>query len=297
MEAKIVINNRTISFGLIKELVSDIKKKRELRDVPSEFVKEEIIKYLKHNRKVLNVLTTHRKVKQSSEYKKIIKHARAVLRRVCGVFQAESAGERSACLKELERHKHIKNKSLSIHNKILETHASTKERLQSYPAVYKKIFAITGKPKRIIDLGCGLNPVSYPYMRLKGVHYFAADLNAGGVRFAGKYFKIMGINGEARVMDIAKAEPLKSIPPADICFIFKTLEAIELTKSHRISEEVIKAVPAKWVAASFSTRTITGRRMNHQRRGWLEMMLKRLGYSFTKIVEENEVFYVFEKER
>ena len=50
------------------------------------------------------------------------------------------------------------------------------ERISIYKDLYKQIFKITKKPKSILDLGCGLNPLSYPLMNLKNVTYNACDI-------------------------------------------------------------------------------------------------------------------------
>ena len=49
---------------------------------------------------------------------------------------------------------------------------STKERIDYYPKIYSEIFRIAGKPGIIADLGCGVNPFSFPYMNLKKLNLF-----------------------------------------------------------------------------------------------------------------------------
>ncbi len=61
---------------------------------------------------------------------------------------------------------------------LLSEHASTHERLPILEQFYRQIFTVTGEPETILDLACGLNPLSFPWMGLPtSVRYYAYDLN------------------------------------------------------------------------------------------------------------------------
>ncbi|MEM4264100.1 MAG: hypothetical protein QW666_04390 [Candidatus Woesearchaeota archaeon] len=267
-----------------KLLIAKIKKKKEFASIDDKFIEQEIEKYLKQNKKAEQAVAEGRI--RSEEYKKAVKAVRAVLRRVYGVFLTKESSLREEYLEQAR------------FDKILETHLSTKERLLIYPNLYQKIFAITGKPKIILDLGCGLNPASYPYMGVKA-DYYAAEISRDDVDFLNKYFKKAGIKGKAMQMDLIEAvknpQLLKQFPKADVCFLFKVLDEIEAKKGRKRSEELIKAIDAKWIVISFATRKVTGKPMKYPYRKWLEQMLNRLGYKFEIIKEENEIFYVVKK--
>src|SRR5258706_1059629 len=50
-------------------------------------------------------------------------------------------------------------------SQILTQHASTAERLNDLEAgFYQRIFKITGRPTKILDLACGFNPLTLPWM-------------------------------------------------------------------------------------------------------------------------------------
>ncbi len=143
----------------MEPLVEEIKNKKELKPLSSDFVGSITKEFLKEKKVNLE---------KKSERKKIIKEVRSILHAVYGVFKKSKYSKKEKLLKEMSS-----TEDLETHNKILELHRSTKERLNYYPFIYEKIFAITGKPKSILDLGCGLNPVSFPYMGLKDVQYYA----------------------------------------------------------------------------------------------------------------------------
>ncbi|MBW3014116.1 hypothetical protein KY335_02635 [Candidatus Woesearchaeota archaeon] len=268
----------------VKELIAKIKEKKELSAVEDRFVRAEIIKYFKQNPKALQAVSEGRT--RSEEYKQTVKNVRAVLRRIYGIFLTKAAQDRERYLESGD------------YEKILETHLSTKERLPSYPVIYEKIFAVTGEPAIILDLGCGMNPLSYPFMKTDA-EYYASELNETDCDFLDKCFKKMGIKGKATPLDLVEAaknpELLKVFPKADVCFLFKVLDEIERKKGRKTSEALIKAIDAKWLVISFSMKTLQGGPMRKPYRRWLEQMLTRLGYEFEMIKEGNEIFYVVKK--
>ncbi len=270
-------NRRKLSM---KQLIKKIKEKKELKNIGNKYVVDIVKKIISQNKKLRKAIEEKRI--RSKEYKEIIKKAREKLRLEYGMF-AEGFSEREKILQE-------KN----FTEKLLKTHKSTKERIEIYPFIYQKIFNITGKPKTILDLGCGMNPVSFPYMKLKRAKYYASELSKQDCKFLEKYFKKMKIKAKAFAIDLKKPNLLKKIPSVHVCFLFKVLDTIE-KKGHKLAEEIIKTVKSKWVVASFATKKLGGRPMKHPYRGWLERMLERTGYEYKIIKERNEIFYVIKK--
>lgn len=268
----------------VKELIAKIKEKKELSAIDDRLVRAEAIKYFKQNPKALQAVSEGRT--RSEEYKQAVKSVRAVLRRIYGIFLTKAAQEREKYLESGD------------YEKILKTHKSTIERLPHYTSIYKKIFAITGKPKVILDLGCGMNPASYPFMKTDA-EYYASELNKEDCMFLEKCFDKIGIKGKAIPLDLTEAAKnpllLEIFPKADVCFLFKVLDEIERKKGRKTSEALIKAINADWLVISFSAKTLAGGPMRKPYRRWLEQMLTRLGYDYKIIKEENEIFYIVKK--
>ena len=270
----------------LKQLIQAIKQKKELQNISDNFVKEEILNYFKKNPS--NILEKKLNPK-AAEYKVIVKHVRANLRIVYGLFRT-SIG--------IEMREHLVNhlvnnpKREEIIAEILKTHSSTKERLPFYPELYQKIWKITRKPKKIIDLGSGINPFSILLMKLRKLKYYAYDLSKSEIALLNKFFKIINISGKAEVKNILH---LSKLPAADVCFLFKMTDVLDKGKGHRATEAVIGNVPAKYVVVSFPTLTMSGKRMNFPRRKWIELMCKRLGYSYERLEFSSEIFYVIRK--
>jgi hypothetical protein len=277
----------------IDQLITDIKQKKELQEISDDFVKQYLLKHFRKEQKVEEQLSKKFN-KKSALYKQIIKSVRADLRRVYGLFRVdEGKKKRQELIKELLK---AKNREETI-IKILETHSSTKERLTIYAQLYQKILKLTKNPKKIIDLGCGINPFSLHFIKNKNVTYHAYDISKEEISVINSYFQILkkeneNFKGEAKVLDALQYTKLKT---ADVCFLFKMTDVLDRGKGHKTSEEVISGLPVKYVVVSFATKTMSGKKMNYPRRGWIELMCKRLGYKFQLLEYDNELFYIIDK--
>jgi predicted RNA methylase len=229
------------------------------------------------------------KFRRSKEHEAILKRVRVELREIYGVFIQEDYKKRFELLEKLE-----KNPSLENHNKILALHKSSQERLPYYPLVYKKIFEITGFPKRILDLACGLNPFSYPYLWCKP-EYVACDLAEKDLEFIQDYFSVMNIKGLTKKIDLTKDDAgiVGTISEgSDLVFLFKALDSLEAVKRN-ISEQILKSLKAKFIVVSFSTKSLGGKKtIKKQRRAWFERLVNRLGYKMHTFEIPGELFYI-----
>jgi hypothetical protein len=227
--------------------------------------------------------------KPKAKDKVIIKEVKARLHKIYGSFQINKKKKRDTLLEELKENP----SSIDLHRKILETNLSTKERLKGYNTVYHRIFLITGKPKSILDLGSGINPISYPFLECNP-SYLAIEIDEEDVNFINEYFKIKNIKGKAELKAINK-ENIESLPKTDVTFLFKVIDPLEVKKGHKFSEELLKSIKSKYIVASFSTKTISNKMMKYPRRGWFEKLLTRLKYKFRIVKTQNEFYYVIYK--
>ncbi|MBI2662876.1 hypothetical protein HYX11_05455 [Candidatus Woesearchaeota archaeon] len=282
----------------ISILINNIKKKKELRHVNDNFVREYLLVYLQQNIKLRDFFFGKLNVK-SAHYEKIVKEVRAKLRRMYGLFRVEEEVKKREGLFKEWTDTNAKRRGVIL-KEILGTHSSTKERLPFYQKLYQRIFTITGKPKSILDLACGINPFSCEYMYLNNVKYYAYDLNEGEIKLLNNYFNLKhkenkNFIGKAEAFDLLHWEKLAVLEQADVCFLFKIVDVLDAGKGHKISELVISNVPTKFVAVSFATKTMSGKEMNAPERKWMDWMCKRLGFSYKVLKFENEIFYVIKK--
>ncbi len=246
-----------------KELIKKLKEKKELKDIDISFISHRIDEYIKDNNleEKFNSLGFFR----TSSYKKMFKDLRKKLREVYGIFRAKSFME----------------------------NPSIKERLVYYKEIYYKIFSITGKPKKILDLGCGLNPLSYEYLGCKP-HYYACDISKEDVKKVKEFFKKKKINGEAFDFNLVDGNYSK-LPKVNVCFLFKTLESLEQIKRD-ISGPILKSLDCDWIAVSFSRKSMTGKRIKKSGRAWFRSVLKKLKLYYRVFDVGNEMFFIIKKE-
>jgi hypothetical protein len=58
--------------------------------------------------------------------------------------------------------------TLRIVSQLARTHVSTRERMESPDSFYSRIFNYIDPPESIVDVGCGLNPLIFPFNREEG---------------------------------------------------------------------------------------------------------------------------------
>jgi len=267
---------------LINNLLTKVKQNKKYKSISDEIVLAEIKNYLSKN-------------KISKISKQNIKDIRNQLHKSYASFQTKKKNKIQDYLKELK--KNPSNKDITT--KLLSITLSTKERLDNYNYIYKKIFDMTGKPRVILDLGAGFNVFSFPLMDLTILEYNSYDVNDKDVEYLNEYYKIMkerGLYGEARILDIRGFREISKLPSVDIIFLFKIIDIID-KENHKLSEELIKQLipKTKFIIASFATKTLTRKKMNFPKRKWFELMLERNNLKFQVINTNNEIFYVIKK--
>jgi 16S rRNA (guanine(1405)-N(7))-methyltransferase len=263
----------------MEETINHILEKKELRGIDTAVV----IKFIKKNLDAKSKRIIEEKRFKSKEYKAFVKKVRADLRRSFGAFNNP----------KIDRNKLIEKNEFI---KIIKSHLSSKERLPYYKEIYNKIFGNIKKPVSIIDLGCGMNPLSSEFMNVLPKNYLALDINADDLNIIKKYFEKKKINGKIRVFDASKLSNYIFNETYDFCFAFKLFEILETSKSHKLTEDIILRIPSKAIVASFSTRTLSGAPMSRKRRIWFEVMAKRLGYKSELFEAKNEIFYILKKQ-
>ena len=178
---------------------------------------------------------------------------------------------------------------------ILTQHASTNERLNDLEnGFYERIFELTGRPAKVLDLACGFNPLTIPWMNLApNTFYVAADIDAEMVRFLDRFLALAPVHGEARLVDLVHLTPST---PADVAFLFKTLPCLR----HQTDDllQILDAIQAPWMVISFPTKSLGNRSkgMRETYRGMMGELLKhREGWRPHELEFPSELVYVVEK--
>ncbi|MBU1204129.1 MAG: methyltransferase domain-containing protein [Nanoarchaeota archaeon] len=240
---------------MIENIVQDLVGKKELRDIDRNFVRKIVEKEFGEFLGCGSV--DYGRLKRNREFRKKFKEVREVLRKVYGMFR--------------------------------------QVREKRVVGVYDEIFKRIGRVKSILDVGCGLGPLDFPFDKY-GVKYYACDISKGDVEAIKDIVEKNGGKGGSRafVFDLVFGDYSK-LPEADVCFCLKVLESLEEVEKG-ISEKLLKGLRCKWVVVSFAKRSLGGRKViKKQGRVWLMRSLNKLGWKWEVFNSGDEIFFVIRK--
>ncbi len=139
---------------------------------------------------------------------------------------------------------------------ILRHHASTRERLPLLPVFYTTIFAGLPPIHTVLDLACGLNPLTIPWMPLaEDVVYHACDIAHDQAAFLQRTLPLLGMQGSATVCNLVEAIPTTK---ADVVLLLKTLPCLEQVDP-TIGARLLTTIDAPVLIVSFPGQSLGGR--------------------------------------
>lgn len=174
---------------------------------------------------------------------------------------------------------------------LLGRHASTRERLPILDGFYPSIWAITGRPDHLLDLGCGLNPLTIPWMDLApGASYHAYDIDAARIEFLNRCLVLLGFPPLARWQDVLCQPP---DTPADVALLLKTSPCLDRQEPEG-SLRLLTSLPTRFVVVSFAVKSLGG-----QEKGMLanyEASFRSLaegqGWPVTRLAFDTELVFI-----
>jgi 16S rRNA (guanine(1405)-N(7))-methyltransferase len=176
----------------------------------------------------------------------------------------------------------------------MRCHASTRERLPLLTSGYKEVFSALGPVASVLDIACGLHPLTLPFTGLPtDTPYFACDLYADMMQFLQSCYATLGWNGTFFCSDAFTALPDVQ---ADVAAILKFLPVVE--QNRRGSTLLwLQGVPAQRLLISFPTASLSGKSrgmaQNYEDR-FLETIAPT-GWSVQKILCPGELFFIVNK--
>jgi len=247
-----------------KDIISLIKQKKEISGIDDSLISELLGEYLKKNNILIENLT-------KPQLKIVVKDIRSQLRNYAGRFRI-GLKDRNKLLEQED------------YNALLRTHSSTKERIGFYPKLKELISKLN--INSILDLGCGLNPIA---LAEPSITYYASDINLEELKLIEQFFIKNKIKGKTFFCNLLKVDC--TLPEADLCIIFKVFDILG-KNDYSIAEKVLEKIKSRYLLASFSTKTLSGKPMNSPRRIWFEKLLANKNYTFEIIKSDNEIFYL-----
>ena len=138
----------------------------------------------------------------------------------------------------------------------MRRHASTRERLSMLDAFYATTLGSLEEIRVVVDLACGLNPLTIPWLPFDNeIEYHAYDIYADMMAFVGEFMAIMGVNGRAQTRDIISQPPTE---PADLILIFKTLPVLEQVQKGAASR-LLDGLNGRYLLITFPAQSLGGR--------------------------------------
>lgn len=175
----------------------------------------------------------------------------------------------------------------------LHSHLSTRERLPIMEAFYREIFQITGTPKRLLDIACGLNPLAFPWMGLPNtIQYLAYDIHEPRIDFINFYFKLQGLPQLARMQDVALNFPQEE---GDVALFLKEMPRFERNYPDT-GRDFLQALRVRFVVVSFpSVSTHGGRNLTERYRQFFAKLTDGLNWQITELLFDGELVFIAEK--
>lgn len=145
---------------------------------------------------------------------------------------------------------------------IMSYHHSTKERLNILDEFYGRIFSLLPPVDSIMDIACGFNPLSIPWMPLpKKTKYYAYDVYKDMIDFLNKFMTICSIRGCAEARDIVQNPPETH---TDLAFLLYTLPCFEqIDKSAGL--KVLETINSNFLVVSFPVHSLGGKEKGMQK--------------------------------
>lgn len=281
---------------LKKILVEKILSKSQIKDLEISYVENLVENYFLKEGKIRKKLeidfeSKKEKIVLSKNFKEVVKNIRKEIGIVYGSFLTGDFDKKE-------------DKLDKCHNaddliELLKLHKSTRERINFYEEIYNKIFSHF-KTQGVLDIACGLNPLSYFIARKfneNDFKYFATDLNPMDMDFLNKFFEKFDIEGIAMNYNITNLEILSNheLAQYDLVFLFKALDSFESVKRN-ISKELLEKLPQKNIVVSFPTKSLVSKKeVKSEKRNWFVNYLNNKEWKYDTFEVENEYFFLIRK--
>jgi 16S rRNA (guanine(1405)-N(7))-methyltransferase len=177
----------------------------------------------------------------------------------------------------------------------MRAHASTRERLPYLDRFYADIWALTGTPRRLMDLGCGLNPLALPWMQLDPTAvYLASDVDERPLATVRRVLAGLSQPHVVEVRDLVAAPPEAE---ADLALLLKLVTTLD-RQDPDAAERLLRALRVRHAVVSFATRSLGGRgdRRDRAYRARMERLVAGVGRvrGVAEASAPNELVFVLE---
>jgi len=139
---------------------------------------------------------------------------------------------------------------------VMQLHTSTVERLPILHSFYETILQDLVPVQSILDVACGLNPLTLPWIPLKkDAQIFVCDIYTDQIDFLNHFFAHFDIQGKAFCCDLTQEIPDVH---TQIAFIFKTIPCLEQIDK-QIGSRLLNGIQSENLLISFPVQSLGGR--------------------------------------
>jgi len=145
---------------------------------------------------------------------------------------------------------------LSFCREMMSQHSSTQERLPILDRFYTETLAGITPIRSLIDLACGLNPLSLPWLPIvKNTQIFACDMYTDMTAFHNRFFAHFGLNARAETCNLIHAAPQQSV---QLALLLKTIPCLEQIDKN-VGQRLLESIQAEVLLVSFPIHSLGGR--------------------------------------
>lgn len=234
---------------------------------------------------------TAEEAKKHKNQQDIIRSARTRLHQLTGAYLAPKIDYAQWLVKFQSLTPNDRQGLESTSLSMMRLHASTYERIEVLPTFFQTSLASISPVTSVLDIACGLNPLSIPWMPLADhFTYHASDVVNPLVDFLGNYFEIFGFYGSASVMDLSFTIPSQTV---QLALLMKTLPLMEQIE-RGLSQKILDNLNAEHILVTYPLRSLGGRKkgMGETYRSQFDQLVAGRGWKIQEFCFPNEVAYL-----
>jgi 16S rRNA (guanine(1405)-N(7))-methyltransferase len=200
-------------------------------------------------------------------------HYEAWLRELESAAQGNGEGLRAACAR------------------IMSQHASSRERLPYLADFYAQTLQALAPVRSVLDIACGLNPLSIPWMPLaEDARYYAYDIYEGLMDFTRACLRRFGVAGNAACCDVLSYD---AYPETDVALLLKAIPCLEQLDKGAVPR-LLESVPARCLVVSFPAHSLGGRDkgMPTHYEAHLHDLIRDKGWQAQRLLFASELVFV-----
>jgi len=188
----------------------------------------------------------------------------------------------------------------SVCRRLLALHTSTRERLPILDRFYDELWSHTGVPCVLLDLACGLNPLSAAWMGLRATAvYHGYDIDVARVAFLQQALPLIGLDAHVHLQDVLCKPPTEA---GDVALLMKSSACLERQQSGA-TLALLDALRVRHVVVTFPVQSLGKRAPGPGRRPGMAVHYEHVfraqiagrPWSVTRLLFESELVFIVDK--